>query len=66
MNVNYSENARLLGFDVLFILMWVGGWGLMEILISYIAKDRTLVQMGLYMTCFLAAALISVLVQRPS
>ena len=61
---DYSKNARLFGFDVLFIVLWVGGWGLLEVLISTLAQDRKRVQVGLYLACFLTAGVISVVATR--
>ena len=63
--MDYSRNARLFGFDVLFIVLWVGGWGLLEALISAVAQKRAGIQVALYLACFLTATAISLTVTRP-
>jgi hypothetical protein len=40
MGVNYGENAKCLGFDLLFILLWVAVWSITDIIVNHYMKSK--------------------------
>jgi hypothetical protein len=44
--------------DILFIFLWVGGWGLLEISIDVVSNKRLWMRIFLYLVCFITAGLL--------
>lgn len=58
MQIEWSHNGKSIGFDVMFIILWVGGWGLAEVAIDWVARDRLGLRIGIYSAMFLVSLLI--------
>lgn len=59
-----ENNMHLLGVDILFIMMWVGAWGIFEIFVDYFAKDNVKARFLAYFVLFLCAFLPLIWVSR--
>ncbi len=48
-----DENASNLGRDLLFVLLWVGAWGTIELAIQWLSANKR-IQLVLYVILFVA------------
>lgn len=51
--VNSDANAANLGRDLLFVLMWIGAWGTLELFIQWLSANQK-VQLLLYVILFIS------------
>lgn len=60
-----ETNVDTLGRDLLFILLWVGAWGAIELGVQYFSSNKK-VQLLLYMCMFVAGFVALIFVSPPS
>lgn len=59
--IQWASNAKDLGTTLLFILLWVCAWGILEHLINQVSKDETK-RLKVYICLLLVTSLIVLLV----
>lgn len=59
-----ASNVTNLGRDLLFILLWIGAWGSMELIIQWLSANLR-VQLVLYMCLFISGFVSLIFVNPP-
>lgn len=62
MTINYGENAKCLGYDMLFILLWVGVWNSTDIIVHHYVNRHK--QLFVYLTLSALMVLVLIFVNR--
>jgi len=63
MSVNWGDNATCLGYDLLFILLWVAVWNSADIIVNhYVKTDRK--KLWLYLALLALMIIVLILVNR--
>jgi CHASE2 domain-containing sensor protein len=62
MAINIKQNAANWGIDIVWIIQWVGGWGILEILVTYLTKQREDLRFLIYIFLFFSASVIFLMV----
>ncbi len=63
--VNSDANAANLGRDLLFVLMWIGAWGTLELFIQWLSANQK-VQLLLYVILFISGFISLMFVPGPT
>ena len=60
-----TANVTDLGRDLLFVLMWIGAWGTLELAVQWLSTNQR-IQLVLYACLFIAGFVALVFVDAPS
>lgn len=63
-DTNTTDNVATLGRDLLFILLWVGAWGSIELIVQYFSSNQK-IQLLIYMCLFIAGFVALIFVNDP-
>jgi hypothetical protein len=59
-----STNVASLAYGLIFVIMWVGAWGITDLTIQYLSTNQR-VQLVIYVALFVGAFVALVFVEAP-